>query len=276
MRFSDFLDTLSAAEGGRLKSAWDASSVTLSHAGAAQRQFAINFEADCHLCEAAWETVRLVVLRGIPTASELQTDLRDAFRRHMLQGDVVGAPFLAPLGRAVTREAFVEVLKEQFSFNTRSEEEQFMDDLLRAGVTPADNRAQLGGALLARGGRVMWGTFAYDAATSSFGRDPFAGMPPDADGIRACLGLSKNDAGRDLLLFVYTLPAAVAARFPTIAEAYAGDEWFYYFRPALGGDPWGYTMTWDLLPPPAPRPEVVHEAVASDNLVETVRVARGL
>jgi hypothetical protein len=247
----------------------------LSGAGAAQRQFVLNLDADCHLCEAAWETIREVLLRDIPTAADLQTALRDACRRHMLQGDPIVVPFPASLGRAVTRDAFADVMRYQFVFNTAGEEDQFMDDLLEPRATAADNRAQLGGKLLARGGRVMWATFDYEAGTSTFGPDPFAGIRPEADAVRAHLGLSTNDAGKDLLLFVYTLPAGVTPRFPTIAEAYAGDDWSYYFRPARDGERWGYTMTWNVTPSPTPRPELVHEPVTGDNLVEKIRVAEG-
>jgi hypothetical protein len=275
MKFSVFLSTLSDAEAGELESEWHKCRQILTDAGAPQRQFAINLEDDSHLCESAWETIRRVILQGIAIAAELQRGLRDACRQHMLQGDFIGTPFPTPLGRAVTREAFADVLRDQFSFNTPSEEEQFMDDLLQRGATVTDNRVQLGGKLLAKGGRVMWATFVYDADTASFGDDPFAGLPPNADGIRAHLGLSRNDTGKDLLLFVYTLPRGVVPRFPTIAEAYAGDDWFYYFRPAREAEPWGYTMTWDLPTPPAPYPEVVHGPVTGDNLVEKIRVARG-
>lgn len=275
MRFSVFLRTLPAAESGEVESAWHLSSEILTGAGAPQRQFVFNLEADCHMCHASWETIRRVILRRIPTAADLQRALRDACRQHTLQGDPVAHSHPSPLGRAVTREAFADVLRYQFGFSTPSEEEQFMDDLLHPRA-PDDNRAQLGGRLLARAGRVMWATFDYDDSTSSFGPDPFAGMSPDADDIRAHLGLSANDAGKDLLLFVYNLPAGVTPRFPTIAEAYAGDDWSYYFRPARGAERWGYTMTWNLSPSPAPRPEVVHEPVTGDNLVENVRVARGI
>lgn len=275
MRFSVFLRTLPAAESGEVESAWHLSSGILTGTGAPQRQFVFNLEADCHMCHASWETICGVILRRIPIAADLQRALGDACRQHMLQGDAVVRPYPSPLGRAVTREAFADVLRYQFGFNTPSEEEQFMDDLLRSHP-PGDNRAQLGGKFLARAGRVMWATFDYDDSTSSFSTDPFVGMPPDADAIRAHLGLSANDAGKDLLLFVYNLPGGMTPRFPTVAEAYAGDDWSYYFRPARGAERWGYTMTWNLSPSPVPRPEVVHEPVTGDSLVENIRVARGI
>jgi hypothetical protein len=274
MKFSAFLEGLSGAQRREAVQAWQKCRLLLIKTE--QRQFVINLEDDCHLCEAAWVSLRDVILTSVSDAIVLQRELTNACRKHTLQGSFIARPFPSPLGRAVTKELFADLLREQFSFNTIDEEDQFMDDLLYRRPTAASTIALLSGKLLTRSGRVMWGTFNFDptSGTPVDGSSPFNNMPRDADGIRAQLGLSKNDAGKDLLLFVYTLPPGVVPRFPTIAEAYAGNDWPYYFRPARESESWGFTMTWDSSPPLPSSPEVVHEPITGDNLVEEIKIAR--
>ena len=275
MKFFTFLEGLSAAQQREALQEWKRCRLLLIKTE--QRQFVINLEDDCHLCEAAWGSLRDVILAGVSDAILLQRELTNACRKHTLQGSLIGLPYPSPLGRAVTKELFADLLREQFSFNTKDEEDQFMEDLLHRRATAASNRTQFSGKPLTGSGRVMWATFNFDP-TSGLpvnGNNPFDNMPRSADGIRAQLGLSKNDAGKDLLLFVYTLPSGVVPRFPTIAEAYAGNDWPYYFRPARELEAWGFTMTWDSTPPLPSSPEVVHEPITGDNLVEKIAIARG-
>jgi len=274
MKFYAFLEGLSVAQHREALHEWQRCRLLLIKTE--QRQFVINLEDDCHLCEAAWGSLKDVILAGISDAILLQRELTNACRKHTLQGSFIAPPLPSPLGRAVTRELFADILRAQFSFSTKDEEEQFMDDLLDKGTTDAETRTLLSRKFLVGKGRVMWGTFNLDPASGLplNGSNPFRHMPRDADGIRAQLGLSKNDAGKDLLLFVYTLPSGVSPRFPTIADAYAGDAWPYYFRPAREMEAYGFTMTWDTTPPLPSSPEVVHEPVTGDNLVEKIEIAR--
>ena len=274
MKFFAFLEGLSVAQHRKALHEWQRCRLLLIKTE--QRQFVINLEDDCHLCEAAWGSLKDVILAGVSDAILLQRELTNACRKHTLQGSFIAPPFPSPLGRAITKDLFADLLREQFSFSTTGEEDQFMDDLLHKGITGASTRTLLSGKLLARSGRVMWATFNLDPASGLplNGINPFHHMPPGADGIRAQLGLSVNDAGKDLLLFVYTLPPGVLPRFPTIAEAYAGNDWPYYFRPARELEACGFTMTWDTTPPLPSSPEVVHEPVTGDNLVEKIEIAR--
>ena len=114
---------------------------------------------------------------------------------------------------------------------------------------------------------LMWSTF--DAATST--ANPFEGISNTADAIAGLLGLDRNERGRPLLLLTYTLPASVAPRFPTVAEAYAGGVWPYFFRPASPGAPYGMTMPWPEYQHEAPRPEVVHEVIRGAQLAAPLR-----
>ena len=53
----------------------------------------------------------------------------------------------------------------------------------------------------------------------------------------------------------------VIARFPTVAEAYAGDKWNYFFTPAPCDALYGVTLPWWEYEGCSPRPEVVHEII---------------
>ena len=101
-------------------------------------------------------------------------------------------------------------------------------------------------------------------------------MPNDARDIRAQLGLDlglDQDERGDLLLFEYALPDGITARFPTIADAYAGDTWLWFFRPARRGEPYGKTLPWPGCPN-APCPELVHESIKGNTLTNRIRTAR--
>jgi hypothetical protein len=104
-----------------------------------------------------------------------------------------------------------------------------------------------------RENRTIWATFDPDDPNAA----PFE-VTLKANDIRGVLGLDPTDRDEPLLLFEYELPATLQALFPTIAEAYAGDGWQVYFRPAPIDASFGLTMTWDEYAERAPRPETVH------------------
>lgn len=269
-----FWETLPDPERAKAESDWQRCREMLTSAGGAQRQFAINLEVEYILCEACWQTIHHIVSSNIMEVRVLQIELTRACRNHTLQSQSIAPPIPTSFGRAVTKELFADVLRDQFGFSSVTEEEQFMFDLLRRAATLDSNRAQLRGKLMAKAKRVMWATFEADKDGILTNSNPFDSMPDNADGIRARLGLSMNDKGKDLLLFVYNLPGGTEAHYPTIAEAYAGDTWTWYFRPALESERWGRTMTWDSCPDP-PLPEIVHETIACSNLVEKIREIKG-
>ena len=222
-----------------------------------------------HFSADGWESVRNVVVVSWSEAADLQRTLTETFRRHTLTGRPAIVDLdLACLGRAVGKQRFLGFLRDQFRLSTVDEAEQFVDDLLGRSMLVQPNREQLKLVWLGRKGRVMWATF--DEPNPR--QNPFVSLPSDADSIRARLGLDPNEKD-DLLLFVYGLPGGADARFPTIADAYAGEPWLRYFRPAGATDPCGRTMTWDTCADP-PLPEVVHEAVTGETLAEPVGVAK--
>ena len=273
MKFTSYLESLDDIQRVEMQANWQRCRELL--VSGAQRQFALNLEAECHLCEAAWEAIRNIISGAISDAQTLQEALATAFRNYLLQSSPIGPPIPFPLGRALTKERYIDILKYQFSFNTRFEAEQFLDDLLIQSATVDSNRASLRGRMFGWNGRIMWATFDLLPDKSISGRDPFTQMAADADGIRGQLGLDPNEAGKDILLFVYNLPHGITPYFPTIAEAYAGDVWYWYFRPAGEFENWGYTMTWPSCPL-ATCPELIHEAITADNITDKVRLVKGI
>jgi len=85
------------------------------------------------------------------------------------------------------------------------------------------------------------------------------------------LGLDCNEAGLPLLLFEYEIPPRVVIRFPTVAEAYSGGAWPYFFRPAPRRSPYGMTMPWPEFERRQPRPEVVHEVIDMGFMTSPIR-----
>lgn len=274
MKFISYLESLDDAQRVEMLANWQRCRGLLVNTGS-QRQFAFNLEAECNLCEAAWEAIRNLISGTIPDVQTLQNELTTLFRNYLLQSSIIPPPIPRPLGKAITKERYIEILKHQFSFNSKFEEEQFFTDLLSRYATVDSNRIQLSGKILGWDGRIMWATFDLLPDGSISGRDPFVQMATDADGIRCQLGLDPNDEHKDILLFVYNLPYGITAYFPTIAEAYAGDIWHWYFRPAGEFENWGYTMTWPSCPLP-PRPELIHEAITADNIIDKVRLVKGI
>lgn len=109
---------------------------------------------------------------------------------------------------------------------------------------------------------VIWSTFSLS------GSDPFEGIGGSSDRFRCLLGLDRNEQGMSLLLFRYSLPASLLPLYPTIAEAYSGAQWLYYFRPAPPAESHGWTLTWDECSNESGRPEVVHPVITGIELTE--------
>jgi hypothetical protein len=118
----------------------------------------------------------------------------------------------------------------------------------------------------------MWSTFAEIA-----GARPFDGIDPKtAREIAARLGLFRPYKKRcgPFLLLEYELPRTCIARIPRVTEAYSGDTWVYYFRPASKADRdrgYGRTYVWDTHADHAGgRPEIVHKPLNGNGLVNQI------
>jgi hypothetical protein len=119
----------------------------------------------------------------------------------------------------------------------------------------------------ALGKYLMWSTFAIEGDP----QNPFEGIPASVEAIRGVLGLDPNERYKPLLLIIYTLPPDVVPLFPTIAEAYAGVLWNYFFTPAPTTAVCGLTLPWPEYANMPPRPEVVHKVILGEQLAAPIR-----
>lgn len=114
-----------------------------------------------------------------------------------------------------------------------------------------------------------WATFNPKSSRSA----PFPFQPTvkkqSRNQIAGTLGLPKNMIHKKggLIALCYNLPLSTIPRKPSIAHAYAGPSWNYYFRPNSTRNrkgvqkKWGLTVPWEGCKNP-PQPEVVHELVS--------------
>jgi hypothetical protein len=225
-------------------------------------QVLLNLRAETRLVPDAWSDVlgTLRSMRG--SASALRPVISRSLRRWILHGAILKPPPIT-LGRAVTLDIFCRHLRERGYYASE-----------RAALHAVRRMLRKAPPLVARewrdfdlGRYVMWATF-----DPSGMKRPFEHFPADADQIRALLGLSPNEKGLSLLLLEYSLPMMTTPRFPTLADAYAGTSWPYYFRPAPPGAAHGLTMPWEETLPP--QPETVHEIVRGAQVTATPREAK--
>lgn len=235
---------------------------TLASVSATHRQAYINLQAESRLGFAAWDEIIGAVLSGDPSPDALQDRLRDTYRKYLLTGPDVRACSSVVLGRAVTVERFCTMLKDRNmhpDIDSARDELESISKLSVAQLQRRWERRELGRYL-------MWGTFSQDPG------DPFLDMHRTTDAFRCILGLDQNESGLALLLLTYSLPHTVTACFPTIADAYSGDVWVYYFRPASPTDPHGWTLTWDKCSDQSGRPEIVHRVITGERLTAVPQV----
>ncbi len=210
-----------------------------------------NFESECRLSRATWERVFLVLVDA--SQDELRVEITAVFRDHKLTGPAVtGTP--QPKGRALERERFTALARDAEIFASPEAVTQFIDDVRNGHlpVIPYDQRLRR----CPLGNYLMWSTFKEQ------GGDPFASCS-DADTVRTKLGLQgpKRPEDRELVLLVYDVPPEVTVRYPTIADAYAADDWNVPFQCSNPQDPWGYTVNG--------HPEVVHDVINGAHLASS-------
>ena len=221
--------------------------------GSGQAVVLNNVRTESRLDADAWESVVAVLPRS--TWAEIQAVTTLAFRGHTLNGDeIAGTP--SPKGRALTVERFKALLKESGLYPTDADADQFVRDLQTGSTPPFGFARQLTGCPL--GSYHIWSTF--DDTTA--GGDPFDGCTGSPGQIRHAFGLVDPGPAmpdeREFVLCVYDVPSGVPVRFPTIADAYAGDDWNPNFQCSPAGASWGTTS--------GGRPEVVHAVIGAETL----------
>jgi len=228
-------------------------------------QAARNIEAERRLPQEIWRALFETMLTAAFDSEAIRGAISESFGvpGRTLRGPELTPPHPTRLGRAATADEFCRWLFKLRYFNTV--EDAFRDVqrmLWESAEVMAEHWSDFD-----LGQYVMWSTFNVQPLTE----DPFEGMPDSADGIRGVLGLDRSQRGRPLLLFEFTLPANVKPLFPTIAEAYAGDKWSCFFRPALPDDRHGWTERLPESQNEKPRPETVHKVIGGAQLSAPLR-----
>jgi hypothetical protein len=207
-------------------------------------------EDECRFPESAWDD--LFTALNNATAGNVREKMTEVFQDWIRHGpEIPDTP--VPKGRAVDANRFLNWLDDQDVFASPSGKRRFLDDV-RGDYppTPPPHR-QLQSLRL--GHHLIWATFCEDVF------DPFAEWDT-AQEVRTGLGLMVPAQPEDqkLFLLVYRVPADVAVRFPTIADAYAGEgDWNPNFQCASPNASWGYTS--------GDAPEVVHEVIRGVHLI---------
>jgi hypothetical protein len=264
MTLQQFLDDVPLAEREALEAAWTRVDEAMREKGLSHVPETV--EDECRLPEEAWAHLFEVLLDWQRLLDALDdaanaTDgegadmvaaaMTKVFQSRTLHGpDIEDTP--TPKGRAIPVPDFSGLMEETQAFSSANAREQFFNDR-RAGHSPTDPYdQQLRNCSLGR--YLIWSTFQPSVD------DPFEGLP-DAATVREGMGLPPPQGAQDreLVLLVYEVPADLPVRYPTVADAYAGEEWPPRFECSNPDDPWGYTE--------GGRPEVVHDVIDGKHLV---------
>jgi len=221
-----------------------------------------NLFAEPRLPREAW----LGMIEALRRALFAADDVKAAITRFSRDWTLKGPPLStqpASFCRAVSVARFSRLLVELNYFASVERAVQNVRSTLRKPVQVVISRWDK----YDLGRHVMWSTF--DLA----GQDAFR-ESDSAEYICGVLGLDidPDEPGNDLILLVYTLPPGNPARFPTVADAYAGSTWSPYFRPAPVGSPHGWTMPCREFRKEQPRPEAVHRVIQGNRLIKVREV----
>ncbi len=230
--------------------------VLLSKSSALGLQAANNIECECRLPPAAWRQIARNLNSCGLTAIEVKTAVMMALRQFTLVGPV-STSGVTVYGRAITVDRFCRMLCD---FGYYPDLNAARISLRRMLIRSAAQVAHWW-RHFRLGQHLMWATF-----DNELDGEGFLGSASNADEIRAMLGLDINERGLPLLLLEYDLPHSIVSRIPTIADAYSGLGWPYFFRPAPPKAPHGLTLPWPSHQNKPPRPEVVHAVILGSQL----------
>jgi hypothetical protein len=223
-------------------------------------QLAQNLRSESRLTLECWTSL-LPILCDRSDSETIGHNVRLALRLCILQGPLVSSPIERQFGHAVTRKRFRTVLEAQhFSYQGAA---GALRHMLGKPLRLLHERWKE----IEMGIYLIWATFNPNDDKES----PFKDIDGSATMVMGLLGLDINEAGEPLLLFKYVLPEHVQPLFPTVAEAYAGDAWSYFFRPAPKESSYGMTLPWPEFQNWSPRPEVVHRPIKMSCVIEPLR-----
>jgi hypothetical protein len=259
MTFAEAIETLSVAERQHVEEKFQ---ILAQHTGVCL-QAVTNIHSESRLPLEAWTALFEVLLQVGSESGAIRAVMTECFRGCTLCGPEVTIPHPKVFGRAVTADEFFRLLHKLYYFDTVEDAAREVQRMLWEPKEVVVERW----VDFDLGRYLMWSTFSPETDIE----DPFEGMPDSAEYIRGVLGLNRDEQGRQLLLLEYTLPADISPLFPTVAEAYAGDSWSYYFRPAQPDHLHGWTMPWDEYGSEKARPETVHKVIRGAQLNAPLR-----
>jgi hypothetical protein len=217
-----------------------------------------NLKVETRLPEPAWNELIDALLSVTAEGASVCNALRALFRHWILRGTIVDVAGGTIFGKAISTAVLKALLRKRTPGRKVADFAKEVRDFYTKPLPLIQKRWSRRGL----GNYLMWSTFSIHS------RRPFRGFPITADGIRRILGLDPRLRNKPLLLLEYHLGDGIEIRFPTIADAYAGDEWSYFFTPAPEKAPHGLIRAWpEYARQTKPRPEVVHEVISGDRLV---------
>jgi hypothetical protein len=254
MFFSQALDKLSAE-------ARDLLYVRLNQMAAESaihQQLVSNIYAESRLQEEDWHDLAFRIL-GAASPEGAEDSIREFCRARTQRGGLAEISKDSILARVVTLLQLCSHLVKLGYFVDCDDAKASIEPILGS---PVDGLVDWEGRIL--GCYQFWSTFEVS------GVRPFATAPPSLDEILCVLGLMQSGDG-PYLVVEFKLPAVGEAHIPTFCDAYAGDFWSRYFRPAPPGAKWGRTMPTDACSDQKGRPEVVNKAITTDSLCFPLR-----
>lgn len=249
MTLDQYLSGLASPTEEEKRNVWDQVTTALVEEGL--EHVRNNIESECRVSEEVWDDL-FAALDDTEEESVRET-LTEVFQNWIQHGpEISDTP--RPKGRAVDANRFLNWLDDQNVFASPSGKRRFLDDVQSNSSSTSSLHLQLQQLWL--GKHLMWSTF-HEEET-----DPFTEWDT-AQEVRIGLGLTKPTHPDDQkpFLLVYRIPSDVVVRYPTIADAYAGEgEWNPNFQCAPPDAPWGYTS--------GDAPEVVHEVIPGAHLID--------
>lgn len=260
MRLNEALAALSPTDRGEV----EAKVRALSEHSALGLQAITNLHSETRLPHV-WPDVLETLRTCASDPVAIQTAVTQCFRRWALRGPALPRPHPALYGRAISRDRLSSLLVKLGYYASKQTARRAVRNLV------SKERAVLVERWRSRklGRYHMWAIFSSTPGSGG----PFHEMPDSADEIRGLLGLDRSERGQPLVLMEYSLPEEAPPHFPTVADAYSGVGWSYFFRPAPSEIPHGLTMPWPEYETHelGPRPEAVHAVIRGDRLSSSLK-----
>ncbi len=230
---------------------------TLAAESSIMHQMVQNLFSESRLDLADWDALASKLLNAAPGNKETEEAIRAfCLYNRSLKGGTAKIDSDTIFGKIISLDRFCEILvKLRYHMNIDEAKTNVTEIMM--GCPPSKMPKEWKEREVAC--FIMWSTF-----NPKSGR-PFGNTPLKAELLLCVLGIPPEKGPH--LIFEYRLPDGTKPYIPTICNAYAGDFWTRYFRPAPPGASYGLTMPTDNCPIQQGRPEVVHEVIKAKHFV---------